>query len=125
MIKVNKKQKGIERPTSTPTLNPIEATTKIIINNTAARIFPCSSDTNCSVITVSSSVITISKLGGNLVLIFDKDSLMAVLVSRALAPSLKKISMEIASSPLILAYSSKSIKVLFTEAMSPKVTIAF
>ena len=121
---MNKKQNGIDRPTSSPTLNPIEATTTIIIKMIAPKIFPSSSETICSVITVSSSVIRISKFGGRLFLRSSRTSVIELFVSRAFAPSLRNISNATVSFPLIRAYSLKSLNVLFTVAMSPKVTTA-
>ena len=123
-MKVNKKQKGIDKPTNKPTLKPIEATTTIIISKIAPRMFPSSSETISSVITVSSSVIRISRLGGRLCFRSSNTLVIELLVSRAFAPSLKKISKATVSLPFIRAYSLKSLNVLFTVAMSPNVTTA-
>ena len=121
---MNKKQNGIDRPTRSPTLNPIEATTTIIIKMIAPKIFPSSSETICSVITVSSSVIRISKFGGRLFLRSSRTPVIELFVIRAFAPSLRNISNATVSFPLIRAYSLKSLNVLFTVAISPKVTTA-
>ena len=121
---MNKKQNGIDRPTSSPTLNPIEATTTIIIKMIAPKILPSSSETICSVITVSSSVIRISKFGGRLFLRSSRTPVIELFVSRAFAPSLRNMSNATVSFPLIRAYSLKSLNVLLTVAISPKVTTA-
>ena len=123
-MKVNKKQNGIDKPTSNPTLNPIEATTTIIIRIIAPKIFPSSSETICSVITVSSSVIRISRFGGRLFLRSSRTKETELFVSSAFAPSLRNMSNATVSLPLIRAYSLKSLNVLFTVAISPKVTTA-
>ena len=123
-MNVNKKQNGIERPTSNPTLRPIDATTTTIIKRIAPRIFPSSSETICSVITVSSSVIKMSRFGGSFCLRSFNTSVIESLVSKALAPSLKNISNATVSFPLMRAYSLKSLNVRFTVAMSPNVITA-
>ena len=64
MINVNKKQKGIESPTSIPTLTPMLAMTRIITRNIAVIIFPSSSDIITSAHTVSSLVLTIERFWG-------------------------------------------------------------
>ena len=64
IIKVNRKQKGIERPTNIPTLTPMLAITNTITKKMAVIIFPSSSEIIISAQTVSSFVFTIERFGG-------------------------------------------------------------
>ena len=53
-------QVGIDNPTNIEDLTPIAATTRVITNTRAVIMFPSSSDTNSTDMSVLSSVITIS-----------------------------------------------------------------
>ena len=64
IIKVNKKQNGIERPTNIPTLTPMLAMTRTMTKKIAVIIFPSSSEIIISAQTVSSLVFTIERFGG-------------------------------------------------------------
>ena len=73
---------------------------------------------------MSSFETTIFKFFGSVNSKSSKTSLIAVEASIAFALSLKDISNVTASWPFTLAYEVKSLKVLFTDAISPNVTIA-
>ena len=73
---------------------------------------------------MSSSVITTLKFSGSVFSNSLRISRIALEASIAFALSLNVSSKVTASSPLTLAYEVKSLKVLFTVAMSLKVTIA-
>ena len=73
---------------------------------------------------MSSSVITILRFSGRVFLKSLRISLIAFDALIAFALSLNDSSSVTASSPLTLAYEVKSLKVLFTSVISPRVTIA-
>ena len=103
IIKVNKKQKGIERPTSIPTLTPMLAMTRTITKKMAVIIFPSSSEIIISAQTVSSLVLTIERLGGKVSWKSDTTFKILVFASIAFAPTLILISRVMASLPFTLA----------------------
>ena len=100
-VKVNKNEKGIDNPTSNPTLSPMLATTSITTRKIAVTIFPCNSLIICSAQIVSSLVLIILIFSGNEELKSLITSTIKFFASIAFAPSLSFTSRLTASLPLI------------------------